>query len=415
MKKVFIFFMPLCFLGCFFSSHKQEIFSHPRGKVPLLSHEKFTLLPLFSHHGLQEGLDPKKETLSLGSTSKEFKVGGASILSSYLQIIKQRFKNKALIISTGKISHPKDDPQIKSLKFKIMEKLPFDSVLYTGEDYLSLQQLEGTSPYTIAFLNSNLLSLKTQEVIKKEELKRVENLFPFQLIEKQGIKIGLMGLTDIQTLTSQSRKKLSGVYFQDLAAAFLKFKHRLRSLGAQVFILLSDIPTQCQAPSFYKPKRGSAIPPLRCPSQDPLKKFTERLPPNSLDLIVLSGYRQGSGRMKKILVLNDAPNGHFLSQALLYFDHQTQKILFEKTKLYPKTKICHRFFVATRDCHLYEPNWFLKKSRQKAIKSHAYALMPAQFLGFEIQPDPQILNFFNDKQEYDENRKSPEALSDKKP
>ncbi len=382
------------FQSCSLSEGPRKVFSRPSGRISLDTDNKSTLLPIFSNHGLRKGLYPKKELAPQNSPKgfpQTLNVGGAEVLSHYLRLIKRKFNDNALILDAGDTSHANDDIKKLAMRLKVMEKLPFDSVLFSGEDYLSQDLFNNWSDYQIPFLNSNILDLRTQKPIK------LTNLFSSQIIEKSGLKIGLIGLIDIQSLSVEKQKKLNGVYFQDLVAAFLKFKNRLRAKGAQILILLSHIPTQCQSKPIYEAKKGKNIPKLRCASKDPLKQFIERLPQNSLDLIVLSGRSHGSGRIGKFLVLNEPVNGHYLGQVSLFFDHEKKRVLFEKNKLHPRIKTCHKFFASTLDCHVHEVDWRWRKNRHKIMEHSAYALIPAKFLGFEVQADAIISAILNDR------------------
>ena len=76
--------------------------------------------------------------------------------------------------------------------------------------------------------------------------------------------MGLIGLVDIEYLSSDNKKRLDGIYFQDFVAAFLKFKNHSRFRDIQVFVLLAQFSSKCWAPPIYSVKKGGQIPELKC-------------------------------------------------------------------------------------------------------------------------------------------------------
>ncbi len=374
-----------------------QVYSRPAGSVArYLASSGQDLVPLvvFSNHGLQRGLYPAKELAPHNAPPgfpQTIKVGGAEILSHYLQLVKHKFKDRAIILDAGDTFSAGEDTHKLGLKLKIMQQLPFDAVLFSGEDYLSQGINSGPVPHQIPFLNSNILDLRTQRPIS------ADSLMSSQIVERAGLKIGLIGLIDIASLSQKQQKQLNGVYFQDLVAAFLKFKKGLQAQGAQVLILLGHIPGRCQSSPFYQTLRGDHIPQLQCPPQDPFKQFVERLPAGSLDLAILSGHGPGSGRLGKLLVLNGPRDGHYLGQATLYYHRRQKRVLFHHGQLHPLIKTCHQFFASTQDCYIHRQDSGKYKARQKTMHASAYSLIPARFLGFEIRPDVKISTILTDK------------------
>ena len=221
---------------------------------------------------------------------------------------------------------------------------------------------QGQTRHHIPFLNSNILDLRTGRPIG------LENLLSSRIVERAGLKIGLIGLIDIQSLSQKQQKQLNGVYFQDLVAAFLKLKKDLHARGAQVLVLLGHIPSQCESRPLYENKHGHHIPILQCPPQDPLKQFVERLPANSLDLIILSGGRPFSGRIGELLILNGPGNGHYLGQVSLFYHRGQKRIVFERNQLHPLIKNLSPIFCFHAGL-LYPPPQL--RTLQRPPKNHA--------------------------------------------
>ena len=405
MKKTFLILMAtlasialtitFILLSSSWQKERLQIFSRPSGGISRqLASLDQDLVPLliFSNHGLKKGLYPKRELAPPNAPPgfpQTLKVGGVEILSHYLQLIKSQFEDNVLILDAGDTFSTNEDAHKLELKLKVMEQLPFDAVLFSGEDYLSQALSQRQTGDLIPFLNSNILDLRTGRPIRQR------NLLSSRIVERAGLKIGLIGLIDIQSLSQKQQKQLNGVYFQDLVAAFLKLKKDLHSRGAQVLILLGHIPGQCQSRPLFESKRGNHIPPLQCPPRDPLKQFVERLPANSLDLIILSGGRPFSGRIGELLILNGPSDGHYLGQASLFYHRGQKRIVFERGQLHPLIKTCHQFFASTLDCYIQRHNSERYKGRQKIMRASAYSLVPARFLGLEIRPDSSISAILN--------------------
>ena len=329
-------------------------FNYPKVSPDLVHKNNITTLPIFSNHGVEQS--PRNFPIP---------IGGAEILSHYLQQAKRYFGPHTLLLDSGTPFLP---PAEKALQFKIRELLPFDAVLFSAQDHLTLQRYPRGKNASIPFVNSNLIDLKNQKAIAQN------NLSSLRFINKANINIGVIGIASLTHLSPTQKKKLNGVYFQDPVATYLTLKSRLKN--AMLTILLADFSTKCHAPPLSAAKEGLEIPMLKCPPNDPLLLFTKRLPKQGPDIIILSGGGGGSGRIDSILVLNESGWGRSLGRLTLAFNLKEKRVLLEHTQLHPKITTCHAFFASTLDCLSQPPG--------------PKTLVPSTFLGTTVQKDERI-------------------------
>ncbi|MBT3586017.1 MAG: hypothetical protein HN509_14015 [Halobacteriovoraceae bacterium] len=396
-SRVFLLLLVTHLLSCTFTKVPTQIYSHPAWKGEDEDHYLKKVV-LVSTHFFQGNLNPKKEEfpdqfVKLHGDDKRFKfpkleVGGAAVLSSYLRIFQKRYPKQSILLDTGNIfDHFDDSNSEKTLRF--YEKIKFDGVLYTHRDlttYLKNTKNNEAS-FKVPFLNSNIIDLKTGEPFADQ------NHAPYKLIKVSGLKVGIIAVTSLETLNSEKRKNLSGVYFEDPILSFLKAKKALARKGAQLIFLMAHLNSHCKAPYPKESKTfaSRANYQLSCGGKsDELMTLIRRLPPHSVDAIVLSKGTLGSGYIGDLPVIQGPGKGQYISRVDFYYDIGEAKLIREKTLVHPPVKVCHSFFLPTQDCYLGDRNSPVKINRWDMLKESSFQVMPAKFLGHEVSAQPDI-------------------------
>jgi hypothetical protein len=159
----------------------------------------------------------------------------------------------------------------------------------------------------------------------------------------------------------------------------------LKKQGAQVTILLTQIPNSCVGNSISEIKLGKNANkhPVMCQSSnDHLMGLLNRLPPDSVDAVIVGGGMWARGFHNGIPIIQSQGESNYFSLTELYFDTSVGKTLKAQSKIYFPIKTCHQFVLSTQDC--YRDEFEINPLKREADRGSDMALMPAKFLGLEV-------------------------------
>lgn len=285
------------------------------------------------------------------------KVGGSTGLKGYLDIIEKRFPTSQLhVVSANNIDY-------RYFAAKDYIHHPLTAIKVPLEHFLSMQP---PKLHEMPWINSNVLNIQTGKVVTSDAIKEDRP----HSDSKSDIKF--LAIND-HTLVKD--KKISGFYFQDSVTTVLK------SAKAKIKVLLYHGPTECQGKVMSEPTPFTMAKKLTldCPKKDYLQELVQRLPRNSIDLIIASSLNKGAGFINETPVLFSGDEGHHLYPVLL-FPHEKQGLNNKKSYLLPPIKLCHQMLTATHKCDL---DSFTDEEKKK-LEITGHHLIPAKFLGHEV-------------------------------
>lgn len=391
-------FIITSFSFCSLNNISPEIYSHPEWKNSKIQNDYIKKVIIASTNNFQGHLKAHTDLVYINKIKKNLtlKVGGANILSAYLNILRKRYPNELLVLDSGDLFNKTDLKQNQYI-LKLYNYLQYDGIAFSNHELQTLiENTDYLNQYPVSFINSNILDLKTGKPLEDSQL------LPYKIVTVNDIKIGIIGITSPSNTSKKLYSKVKGVYFEDPVLSFLKTKKILRREKVNVTILLTQINTDCISdnPQYQKSYINSSSLQLNCPSQnDELTKFINRLPPQSIDVIITGNLNFSNGFIGNIPIIQNKGQGRYLSRIELYYDQRRKRVVKEKTTIHSPTKLCHQFFEGTQDCHtgkeLPKLNlpWVGDKHRLERLKS--FKLVPAKFLGMEVVFDQNIFSLFN--------------------
>lgn len=396
MLKVFLLSILIFFVSC----EDKETFTK-LNSFPEWSEEKFktgTPLFIFMVGGFSETLFPATELKPVGLPKEmphALKVGGLPIMTSYLNTIKERFPDRSLILGmTGSSSVPKDLSK-ERLIFKSMKQLPLDSLLLTKKILPIKSNREGNKENEeyngLPWLNSNILSIQSGEPINSYGNEA------YKIVEKAGLKIGLLGVSSFTLLNSKERNEISGYYFQDPVTTVLKYKDVLRKKGADFIVLLLNTRNSCkklpnQNYLHFKDLKNTLD---FCNDDFEAKTLLDRLPPLSVDLILTNQENTSATLYRNTPIVSLYKPNQFISGIRLTFERD--RLNFEESLVLPQVKLCHQMFAGTQDCVFKTGNEEFDSERFDILEKSAFGLVSSRFLGKEIREDTEVIKVINGK------------------
>lgn len=378
--------------SCTFQKYTKRIHSEPYWKVlgeKNNTKEKKVVVAIIN--SLQGNIFSQKERYNKAEIkngkliSHTFDVGGGAILSSYLDILKKRYKENLILLDTGNIFKSPTSIDLNETTLKVYESLDLDAISFTSNEVRSFSNLKRSEldfkKMNLPFTNNNIISLKTRERIKRK------GLAPYRIVKLGNMRAGIVSLDFIAKNMNKNDKN---TYYQDPIFSFLKLKKKLKKENIHFLILMANLKSNCisKKPFEVKMFKDREEHTLNCKKEkDPLKEFVNRLPPHSVDLIITSTSKFGSGFINDIPIVQIPGEGKFLGRAEFAFNNVTKKLISKKTAVYPAIKLCHKFFLKTEDCFLFQNNQNVGKGKRrfKLIKKSLFQLMPAKYLGYEVK------------------------------
>lgn len=312
--------------------------------------------------------------------------GGAAAMAAHLKILREKFGSRLLWLDAG-------DEFQGSLESNIEEGAPM--VQWFNAMGLSAATLGNhefdfgpVGPDTPAGDPLGALKARMAEarypylvgnIVDRKTGKRVElpNSRPSVILQAGRIKVGVIGLTTLETPVQTRPEFVKGLAFEDPKTFATREAARLRQEGAQVVVLLAHAGTRCEpGPEPAHALRKPTDPQGACDEKDELAAWLKALPAGTVDAVV-------SGHRHVVLHhwINDVPviqGGHQL-QALnviyLSYDVKAGKLLADRTRIEGPIPVCPKVFEHQRDCAGDRP----------APKKGRGDLVTPQFFGEELK------------------------------
>jgi hypothetical protein len=388
--KNFFLAMLVIIAGCSFKKNplsnqtKQghyELYSEP-GETKTETDENIKRIVIASTNDLEGQLSPTTNTFrdSFNDFEQSIQIGGADALSAYFEILRSKYQNVVLV----------DAGDIFSTKVTLSElqqfytKNQYDAVTFGLNDF-NLKLPEGINSTTQLFrdyaqnsttpiLLSNLFELKTARVVEWK------GTLPYTLKEVDGMKVGIIGLIpdDIATLTPVNNR--IALYVESMLQSTLRQARLLRSLGADLIVVISHQGISCG----HEMAQESKLPIMKvnfepqksnvCDLSSPLGNYLKRLPPHLVDVVVGGrNHEKMANFVNETLVLGSFEKGRSLNYVEFFVDTKNKKLLRNKTIVHQPVFICREFFKESNDCFSEDESVDHKKR------------IPAKFLGTEIK------------------------------
>jgi hypothetical protein len=393
MKQLIWFLNLLLIIASCTSKKPASLYSMPSWKPDSGSH--LTRLVVAISNNEQGKLNSEKapipkQILSPGS-DHSIEYGGPRVLSSYVSILRKRFKKNLVLLDSGRFIKSSSNREDRESLRKLYAHLNYDGILFSEEEVIQfLDDAKDFNREKLPYINSNIIDLKTKKLLTRN----VE--MDSRLITKGGIKIGIIGITSYDGKKIKANDHFKGLYFEKPAVTFLEYKNKLKSRGADIIILMANFKTSCESkmpPRTLNSPRPSWAKIYCQDKKDDLLRFLKRIPRGSLDLLILANSsRQLRGFLIDTPVITTPPSAGFLSMVEMFFDKKQKEMVWDKSLLHPKIQLCEKFFKVTSDCSVTRevPGY---RERLKRLKKSSLSIEPAIFLGHEVKPDLSVNSF----------------------
>lgn len=372
-----------------------RLYSYPDLKKEVLP-PNIKRLVIAGTNDIHGNINPVKEfyTNSSGERRSHY-VGGAEVLSSYINILRKQYPEEVLLLDAGDMyqgtlisNYFQGEPVVK-----MFNAIRYDATTLGNHEFdfgprnknrmISLPEDDPQGALkanirksTVPYVVSNIIDTRTRKNI------RWGGVEPYLLREINGLKVGIIGTTTLETPDKTIAENVRGLYFKNIATTALKYSTLLRKKGADIIVMVTHSGFECGRQ--YHKELPIPVEKLNfdvnkndlCDKNGELYKVLNSIPPGTLDAVV-AGHTHSkiSNFVEDIPIIQSFGNGTHLGRLELYYDINKGSLVKDKTIIYQPTKLCHEFFDNTDDCY----------SKDKTVTYNN--LKKATFLGLPVDPD----------------------------
>lgn len=307
-------------------------------------------------------------------------MGGKEVIKNYFSILRENYKNVVLVDSGDIFSNT--EAQVETQNF--YESLKYDALTLGLRDFNLKMPAKMTNNIeffqafakssTVPMLLGNLYELKTARIVEWSGTK------PYVLKEIDGIKVGIIGLISDDIVNQTPINNRIGLYVENMLQSTLRHARLLRSLGADVIVVVTHQGIDCNSELANEkklPVQKVNFDPRQeniCNIQNDLGEYLSRLPHELVDVVVGGrNHQKMANIVNGIVVMGSFPDGKAFNYTELIVDSKTKKVIDDKTVVHQPIMFCQDFFKETNDCFT-----------DDSTINHNQRI-PATFLGSPIQ------------------------------
>jgi 5'-nucleotidase len=336
-------------------------------------------LTIVSTNDLHGWVQPKETKLADGRVVRS---GGAAVFAAYLSRLREENPGGVLLLDAGDMFQGTlvanlsegesvvavynalgyDAAAIGNHEFDYGPVGPKSAAVDPGDDPLgALEARAAQARFPLLARNVYLASGKRPTFFKNDGL---------TLVERQGVKIGIVGLLTPLTPQVTNPVNVSGLRFGALAAEAQSAAEELRKRGADVLVAIVHAGGRCT--SFADPQDLAS-----CDPKGEIFEMLQQLPSGLFDAVVSAHtHTRLQHRINGTPVLQANSYGSHFSLLQLEFDPGTKRVRPEATQIVGAIPVCEKTYPGTDSCDPKKPS--------------PGELVAATFHGKTIVPDAAI-------------------------
>lgn len=310
------------------------------------------------------------------------RIGGVDVINSYYKILRENYPN-VVMVDSGDILGSAETLNITRDFYSFLQydglsiglrdfNLKVPSSIGNSSDLF--QKFAKTSD--VPLIISNLYDLKTARGVEWKGAKS------HHIKDVGGVRVGIIGLIPDDIVEQTPVNNRIGLFVENMLQSTLRHARLLRSLGADVIVVLTHQGLDC----YSELASRSKLHPMKvnfepfkdgvCDTKSILGQYLERLPPQLVDVVIGGrNHQKMANEINGTLVMSGFPDGKSFSYTELVVDTKNNKIVPAKTVVHQPILFCHEFFKETNDCFT-----------EDASVNHKERI-PAAFLGQPIERD----------------------------
>ena len=320
---------------------------------------------------------PKEKKLPDGTIVKS---GGAPVLASILKILKEETAGRMIVVDAG------DEWQGTLESNSVQGATVVDffnrigiraAAIGNHEFDFNLDRLKkriGEASYP--YVASNIYERKNGKRI------HWKNTRPSVVLNAGGIRIGVIGVSTVQTPSTTRYETVKHLEFRDPVQGVIEESAKLKKQGAQAVLVTAHAGTFCKNTADLKAWRirDPQNSPDECDPEQEIHQLSSKAGPGVLDGIIAGHTHQVIHHfLSGIPVIEGEAYNQYFNVIYYTFERSTGKLVSSETRIEGLIPICASFFEGTHHCDV-----------RMLSGKESPRLVPARFHGRPVLPDPEV-------------------------
>lgn len=301
----------------------------------------------------------------------DYMKGGASIFAAQVRVLKKKFGAHLLLLDAGDQMQGSIDSNLEEGRpmIRFFNELGYTAAVIGNHEFDfgpvgsfgsfdaksdrdprgTLKERIGEAKYP--YLAANILNAKTKDL-------GIPGTRASILVNAGRLKVGIVGLTTLDTPTATRPPFVKGLEFKDMEAVALTESKKLRDDGADIVVLLAHAGVFCNIP--LASDRGARTGIVKaehdfqtgCQSEQEIPQLLRKLPKGTFDGVV-SGHTHSVVHhwVEGVPVIQGGTRNSNFNLIYLTYDHATKKVIPSKTRIEGPIPICAKIFANQKNCN----------------------------------------------------------------
>lgn len=351
--------------------------------------ETLVILGTNDMHGALSPLEAKsRET---GSTAAiPYERGGAAYLASHVRALRAQYGDRLLLLDAGDCFQGTLESNFEegAPMVRLLNSLDYGAAAVGNHEFdygpvgpegsagdplgaLKARMSEARYPYVAA----NIIEKSTKKIPP------FPNTKPSVLLQVGRVKVGVIGLTTLNTPTTTRPDHIRELSFTSLKEATLRESKKLREQGAEVILVTAHVGLSCMPGHARAGQRlwKQSDPLGPCDEDGELVRYLNSIPPGTVDAVV-SGHSHTIVHhwVNGVPVVQAGTRNQYFNLIYLTFDLKEHKLVPARTQIEGPVPVCPKVFAKQGNCDGDAP----------PPNGGRGALIPAIFHGQKMGPDP---------------------------
>ena len=323
----------------------------PQSEVPDPNDPEILYIPIIQTNDIHGSFYPKKILLPSGGI---YYIGGLEYLGKYISIMSEQWGDRLLYFDTGDQFQGGIEGYIS--QGQIM--MDFFNELEVEKSIIGNHEFDYGVPFLKKYMNRSNFDWIIDNVRNTTSGQYIT--FPHQkkstIIEIGGIKLGLIGITTVETPTS-TNVALPDLKFEEYKKIIEEESKKLKNEGANAIIVLGHVGLYCnndldEVKLEYK-IRNKDLKQQDCRNTDEAYILLNKLNKGVIDLF-LGGHKHDVSHhwINDIPIVTNDKNGKYAQIIYLPFNRNTHELISDKILFEGPLPICDKLFKNKKLCDL---------------------------------------------------------------
>jgi 2',3'-cyclic-nucleotide 2'-phosphodiesterase (5'-nucleotidase family) len=347
----YIYIISLLLISVYNLKEEEIIDLDPQSEVPDPNDPEILYIPIIQTNDIHGSFYPKKILLPSGGI---YYIGGLEYLGKYISIMSETWGDRLLYFDTGDQFQGGIEGYIS--QGQIM--MDFFNELEVEKSIIGNHEFDYGVPFLKKYMNRSNFDWIIDNVRNTTSGQYIT--FPHQkkstIIEIGGIKLGLIGITTVETPTS-TNVALPDLKFEEYKKIIEEESKKLKNEGANAIIVLGHVGLYCnndldEVKLEYK-IRNKDLKQEDCRNTDEAYILLNKLNKGVIDLF-LGGHKHDVSHhwINDIPIVTNDKNGKYAQIIYLPFNRNTHELISDKILFEGPLPICDKLFKNKKLCDL---------------------------------------------------------------